>query len=108
MVLLGIHTLITLQSDLSAETTAMLSLHGALTVRVCAHTLPCQSILSDWQLFLQSCLLFCLLLSCLSHTSLTDAIPPFHGQGALPPLKVALIFILLHHLHHHGQRPENS
>lgn len=89
MVLLGIHTLITLQSDLSAETTAMLSLHGALTVRVCAHTLPCQSILSDWQLFLQSCLLFCLLLSCLSHTRLS-LMPslPFMGRELFPHLKL--------------------
>lgn len=37
MVLLGIHTLITLQNDLSAETTAVLSLHAA-PHRMCAHT----------------------------------------------------------------------
>lgn len=103
------HTLITLQNYLSAETTSTLSLR-AVPHRMYArtHTLPCQSIISEWQLFLQSCLLFCLLLSCLcSHASLTDTISPFHRQGALLPLKAALLFIPLHHLYHHGQCPES-
>jgi len=39
---------------------------------------------------------------------LTDAISPFHRQGALPQLIAALLLIPLHHLHHRGQCPESS
>lgn len=43
-----------------------------------------------------------------AHVSLTDAISLFCRQGALLPLKVALLFIPLHHPHHHGKCPESS
>lgn len=43
-----------------------------------------------------------------AHVSLTDAISLFCRQGALLPLKVALLFIPLHHPHHHRQCPESS
>lgn len=73
----------------------------------CMHTHSCQPIISDWQLFLKSCLLFCLLLSCLcSCESLADAISPFHTfivRKISPSYKTALRLIPLHHPHHHGQ-----